>query len=288
MGAQIIDGKVIANTIKAKISENVNRYLEDGHRSPKLSVILVGDDPASKTYVRNKERSCQQCSIKSETHILPVNTSRAELENLIKQLNDDPTVDGILLQLPLPDTLAEYSNDMIALIDTQKDVDGFHPQNLGQLSLGIDALVSCTPLGIVKLLESTNLDLCGKHAVVIGRSNTVGKPLIQLLLKENCTVSIAHSKTQNLQELTKQADILVVAIGKAQFIGADMVKAGAIVIDVGINRLEDNRLVGDVDFSSVSKVASYITKVPGGVGPMTVAMLMSNTFECYKNRIKIN
>lgn len=283
--AKVINGRKVAKDVKSKVKAEVESYLEQGYRKPKLVVILVGDDQASKIYIRNKQKAAKKCLIDSENIILAADTKKEELIDLINKLNNDETVDGILLQLPLPEDLAPYEQEFINLISPEKDVDGFHPINIGKLSLKLDAPVACTAAGIMKLIDETGEDLKGKVAVVIGRSNIVGKPVSLLLLHRDCTVIMTHSKTKDLKSLTKLADILVVAIGKREYVGKDMVKEGAIVIDVGMNRDSNGKVKGDVNYPEVKDVAGYITKVPGGVGPMTVAMLMQNTLDCYKKRI---
>lgn len=290
MSTKIINGRELSNIVKAEVKVEIDKILTSGKRKPNLAVILVGDDEASKIYVKNKQKAAEEINIDSQSHFLPTDSSKSEVMDEIMQLNANDNVDGILLQLPLPDHLRKDENDLLTLIDPAKDVDGFHPLNIGKLNLGLPGPVTCTPAGIIRMLEETGQDLSGKHAVILGRSNTVGKPLIQLLLQKNCTVTVTHSKTQNMPEITKQADILIAAIGQSEFVTGDMVKDGVIVIDVGINRQEDGKLKGDVHFDSVSEKATYITKVPGGVGPMTVAMLMSNTLDCYKRRngIEVN
>ena len=241
---------------------------------------MVGDDKASKVYVKNKSKACEDVGIEYEEHILPANTKMEELLELIEKLNNDETVHGILVQSPLPKGLD--ANEAFRTISPKKDVDGFNPINVGKLSLNQDCFVSCTPYGIIKMLEAYNIEIEGLHAVIIGRSNIVGKPLAQCLLNKNATVTICHSRTKNLKELTKQADILIAAIGKAKFVTEDMVKDGATVIDVGINRMDDGKLLGDTDFENIKDKVSHITPVPGGVGPMTIAMLMNNVVKAAK------
>ena len=245
---------------------------------------MVGNNSASQIYVRNKRRACDEVGIEFEEYLLPTTTEQSELLNLIDKLNKQEDINGILLQSPIPDGLD--INEAFRKISPEKDVDGFHPVNVGKLVLGQDTFVSCTPYGIMRMFEAYNIDLEGKNAVVIGRSNIVGKPMSHCLLNKNATVTICHSRTKNLAEITKRADILVAAIGKAEFVKADMVKEGAVVIDVGINRTEEGKLKGDVDFENVSKKASYITPVPGGVGPMTIAMLMNNVVKAAKMQNK--
>ncbi|MDD2648111.1 MAG: bifunctional methylenetetrahydrofolate dehydrogenase/methenyltetrahydrofolate cyclohydrolase FolD [Eubacteriales bacterium] len=275
MSAIRIDGKTLSAELREKLKERVNALKARGI-TPGLAVILVGEDEASKIYVRNKENGCEEIGVKSFSYRLPETATQSELEELIKKLNKDENVNGILVQLPLPNGLDEQK--ALALIDAKKDVDGFHIENMGKLLIGTEGVVACTPKGAMYMIRSTGIDLSGKHAVVIGRSNIVGKPMSVLLLGANCTVTMCHSRTQNLKEFTKTADILVAAVGKAKFITADMVKPGAVVIDVGINRV-DGKVVGDVDYDSVSEVAGYITPVPGGVGKMTITMLLDNTVE---------
>lgn len=271
--AEILNGKEVSQKIKEGLKKEVEELKRNGI-FPKLAVIMVGEDPSSKIYVRNKSIACMEVGIEYEEYLLNDNTTMDELLGLIDKLNKDDSVNGILLQSPIPRGLD--INEAFKAIDPKKDVDGFNPCNVGKLCLGQDSLVSCTPYGIIKLLEEYGINIEGKDAVVVGRSNIVGKPMMQCLLNKNATVTICHSKTIKLERATKKADILVVAIGKPKFITADMVKEGAIVVDVGINRGEDGKLCGDVDYDGVSEVASYITPVPGGVGPMTIAMLMNN------------
>lgn len=278
--AQIIDGKELARTTRQNVKQEVEKLKEKGI-NPKLAVIMVGDNPASKIYVRNKSRACDETGILYEEHLLPETTTMEELLQLIDTLNQREDVHGILLQSPLPKGLD--INQAFARIDSKKDVDGFHPINVGKLALGQDTFVSCTPYGVMRMLETYHIDIEGKNAVVIGRSNIVGKPMAQCLLQKNATVTICHSKTRNIGEIIKRADIVVAALGKAKFVTADMVKDGAVVIDVGMNRTEED-LLGDVDFKEVEKKASYITPVPGGVGPMTIAMLMENVTKAAKNK----
>jgi len=276
VSADIIDGKEIAGEMRQKIKDRVMN-LKKKNIVPGLSVILVGDDPASQVYVRNKEKACKDLGIKSKTFRLPRETSQAEVINLIKDLNKDPEIHGILVQLPLPDHVDP--DVVIEAIDPSKDVDGLHPVNMGRLIRGQQCLMPCTPHGCIIMIKRTGIDIKGKKAVVVGRSNIVGKPVSIMLLQENATVTVCHSKTVDLEKETREADILVVAVGKPKFIKGDMIKPGAVVIDVGINRLDNGKLAGDVDFESASKVAGWITPVPGGVGPMTITMLMHNTVE---------
>lgn len=277
---RLLDGKQMAEEKMAEL-KTMAEDLKNRGIVPGLAVVLAGDDPASQIYVRNKERACQALGIRSETHCLPDTVSQAEAEALIIRLNADPAVDGILVQLPLPEGLDE--NRLLRLIDPQKDVDGFHPVNVGALASGQQGMVPCTPKGILYMLKKAGVPLAGKEAVVIGRSNIVGKPTAMLLLRENCTVTVCHSKTENLREHTRRADILVAAVGRPRFVTADMVKPGAAVIDVGINRTETG-LAGDVDFENVARVAGYLSPVPGGVGKMTVCMLMENTLLAARER----
>ena len=278
--ANIIDGKQISADIKEELKQEVARLKEVGH-SCCLAVIQVGSDPASSVYVGNKKKACAYIGIESLAYELPEETTEEELLAIIEQLNQDDHVHGILCQLPLPKHINE--DRVIAAISPEKDVDGFHPQNVGALVIGQKGFVSCTPAGIIQLLKRSNIDIAGKHCVVIGSSNIVGKPMALLMLRENATVTVCHSKTSNLKELCSQADILIVAIGKPRFIGAEYVKDGAVVIDVGIHRDENNKLCGDVRYEEVEPKASYITPVPGGVGPMTIAMLMNNCVEAMKS-----
>ena len=280
--AIIIDGKQIAQNVKEELKSKVGDFLNKYNHQITLAVILVGENPASKVYVKNKITATEYVGMKSLSFHMPENATQEEVENLIDSLSNDKGVDGILVQLPLPKHLDE--NKILSKIPADKDVDGFLAQNVGNLLLGQPATVACTPFGVIKMLKSQNIELCGKNAVVIGRSNIVGKPMALLLLQENCTVTICHSKTQNLKEVCKNADILIAAIGRPEFVKGDMVKPGAVVIDVGINRTEKG-LVGDVDFEQVKDIASYISPVPGGVGPMTIAMLLENTYLCACRRV---
>lgn len=280
---KLLDGKEVASKVRLNLKEEVTKLKEE-NIFPKLAVIMVGNDSASQIYVRNKSKACEEIGIEFEEFLLDENTSQEELLNLIDNLNGKEDVNGILLQSPIPKNLD--INEAFRRISPEKDVDGFNPVNVGRLSLGQNGFVSCTPSGVIKILEEYNIDIEGKNAVVLGRSNIVGKPMSQCLLNKNATVTICHSKTQNIENITKNADILVAAIGKREFVKEDMVKEGAVVIDVGINRDEDGKLKGDVDFENVSKKASYITPVPGGVGPMTVAMLMNNVVKAAKEQNK--
>lgn len=274
--AYIIDGKKISTEIKDETRDKVAELKAAG-KEISLAVVQVGDNPASCVYVRNKKKACEYVGIKSVSHELPEETTEAELLELIDKLNNDDTINGILVQLPLPAHMDE--NKVIDAISPYKDVDGFHLMNVGALSTGQNGFISCTPYGIIQLLKRSGIEIAGKHCVVIGRSNIVGKPMSMLLLRENGTVTVVHSKTQNMKEITKQADILVVAIGKPKFVDETFVKEGAVVIDVGINRDEDDKICGDVDYDKVFDKVSAITPVPGGVGPMTIAMLMNNCLE---------
>lgn len=275
--AILIDGKELAQKIRAKLKIKCEEIKQSGV-IPKLAVILVGDNKASKVYVKNKNKACEDVGIEFEEYILDgEETTQEKLIELIKNLNDNNSIHGILLQSPIPSHLD--INEAFRTISPDKDVDGFNPLNVGKLCLGQDTFISCTPYGVMKMFEEYNIDLQGKKVVILGRSNIVGKPLIQTCLNKNATVTVCHSKTQNLSEITKQADILIAAIGKSKFVTEDMVKDGVIVIDVGINRGDDGKITGDVDFENVKNKASYITPVPGGVGPMTIAMLMNNVIK---------
>jgi len=276
MSAIIIDGKANAQKIKNEVAIEVKEFEKARGRKPTLAVALIGNNSASEVYVKNKEMACSEVGINSVTHKLGNNASKEESLALIDNLNNDKDIDGILVQLPLPSHLNEL--EITNAVLPSKDVDGFTMLNAGKLSAGSDCLLPCTPSGCIELVKSTNQSIEGKHAVIVGRSNIVGKPLAQMLLKENATVTICHSRTKNLSDITRQADILIAAIGKKEFITGDMIKFGAIVIDVGINRFE-GKLYGDVEFETAKKVAAYITPVPGGVGPMTIAMLLKNTIK---------
>ncbi|MCA0754511.1 bifunctional methylenetetrahydrofolate dehydrogenase/methenyltetrahydrofolate cyclohydrolase FolD [Paenibacillus sp. N4] len=279
MSAQIIAGKQISDLIREEMIAEAANLKEKGI-VPGLAVVLVGEDPASKVYVGSKEKACHQLGFYSEVHRLPEDTSETDLLALIDRLNNQATINGILVQLPLPKHINEKA--VIDAIRVDKDVDGFHPESVGNLVIGDDSLLPCTPAGVIELIKRSGVDISGKHAVVIGRSNIVGKPVAMLLLRENATVTICHSRTDNMEEIAKQADILVVAIGKAKAIGSRFVKPGAVVIDVGINRLPDGKLAGDVDYEDCLDTAGFITPVPGGVGPMTITMLMKNTITAAK------
>ena len=271
--AQLINGKEISSQIKEEVKAQVAKLAEEG-TSDCLAVIQVGDDPASSVYVRNKKKACEYVGIKSLSYELPESTTEEELIALVHELNERRDVNGILVQLPLPKHMDE--NDVLLAIDPKKDVDGFHPQSVGALSIGLPGFVSCTPAGIIQLLKRSGISIEGKHCVIVGRSNIVGKPMALLMLRENATVTVTHSRTKDLASYTRQADILIVAMGKRQFITSEYVKEGAVVIDVGMHRDENNKLWADVDFADVPPRCSAITPVPGGVGPMTIAMLMYN------------
>ncbi|MCI9518794.1 MAG: bifunctional methylenetetrahydrofolate dehydrogenase/methenyltetrahydrofolate cyclohydrolase FolD [Clostridia bacterium] len=272
----IIDGKKLSQETRIRLKEQAEKFEAECGRKIGLAVVLVGENPASKIYVSNKIKACEEVGLKSFAYYLPETASKQDILNLVEALNDDNSVDGILVQLPLPNKADE--KEILARVSPKKDVDGFHAVNAGNLLLGNDSLSACTPSGIIELIKSTGCEIAGKHAVVLGRSNIVGKPAAMLLLQNDATVTICHSKTKNPAQITSQADILVVAIGRKEFVKSDMVKEGAIVIDVGMNR-DNDKLYGDVAFEEVAKKASYITPVPGGVGPMTITMLMSNTIK---------
>ena len=279
--SEILNGKELAKIIRENLKLECEEMKKQGI-IPKLAVIMVGDDPASKIYVKNKSKAAEDIGVEYEEYILKEDIEQKEVIDLIKKLNNDNTINGILLQSPIPKHLD--IDEAFRTISEEKDVDGFNPINLGKLLLNQDTFVSCTPYGIMKLFEHYNIDLEGKNVVIVGRSNIVGKPLIACCLNKNATVTVCHSKTKNIEEKTKNADILIVAIGKSKFITEDMVKTGAVVIDVGINRGKDKKITGDVDYENVSKKASYITPVPGGVGPMTIAMLMNNVIKATINQ----
>ncbi len=283
MKAKLIDGKVIAQSIRDEVKAAVEKMVAAGRRPPSLTVVLAGKDPASQVYVNSKKKACAALGFTSGEHLLDENVTEASLVELINKLNHDPNVDGILVQLPLPKHIREQV--ILEKIDPAKDVDGFHPVNVGRLVANTPALRPCTPAGCIEMLKRAGVELNGAKAVVLGRSNIVGKPVATMLLHEHCTVTICHSRTRHLRDILKSADVIIAAIGKPKFVTADMVKPGAAVIDVGINRLEDKKIVGDVDFESVSKVAGFITPVPGGVGPMTIAMLMYNTLQACRMRL---
>ncbi len=285
MAAFLIDGKEIAGSVKAGARQGAEECLKKGGRSPALAVILVGEDPASQIYVKNKAKACEACGITSLEYRLPADTDETEVLALIERLNKNDTVDGILCQLPLPAHVSEKR--VTNAISPDKDVDGFHPVNVGRLYTGEDCFVPCTPAGILRILYEAGVELTGKRAAVIGRSNIVGKPVAALLLQKNATVTVCHSKTPDVGAVTREADVVVAAVGRSKFLKADMVKPGAVVIDVGINRGPDGKLSGDVDFDAVREVAGAITPVPGGVGPMTIAMLMENTVKACRRHLKL-
>ncbi|MBC2062416.1 bifunctional methylenetetrahydrofolate dehydrogenase/methenyltetrahydrofolate cyclohydrolase FolD [Listeria marthii] len=282
---EIIDGKKLAKEIQEKVTSEVAELAKTG-KKPGLAVVLVGDNQASRTYVRNKQKRTEEAGMKSVLIELPENVTEEKLLSVVEELNEDKTIHGILVQLPLPKHISEEK--VIDTISYDKDVDGFHPVNVGNLFIGKDSFVPCTPAGIIELIKSTGTQIEGKRAVVIGRSNIVGKPVAQLLLNENATVTIAHSRTKDLPQVAKEADILVVATGLAKFVKKDYIKPGAIVIDVGMDRDENNKLCGDVDFDEVVEEAGFITPVPGGVGPMTITMLLANTLKAAKRIWKTN
>lgn len=279
MTAQIMDGKKISDEIRGEIRAEVERLAGQGIR-PGLVVILVGDDPASQVYVRNKAKACEQLGYHSEVIRMPAETSQEELMEKIAKYNADPAIHGILVQLPLPAHLDE--KPVLDAISPEKDVDGFHPINVGKMMIGEDALLPCTPSGVIEMIKRSGISIAGKHAVVIGRSNIVGKPMSMLLLREHATVTICHSRTPDLPAITSQADILVAAVGRANMVKKEWIKPGAVVIDVGMNRLENGKLAGDVDFEDAKETAGWLTPVPGGVGPMTITMLMANTMKACK------
>jgi len=281
MSATLLDGKQLAQTMQAEIAAGVAKLVQERGVRPGLAAVLVGEDPASQIYVRNKRKACQQAGMESWLHQLPKETSQTQLLDLIARLNADPAVHGILVQLPLPKQIDEAA--IIRAVAPHKDIDGFGPENLGLLAAGHPRYLPCTPHGVQQLLVRNGVNLDGAHVVIVGRSNIVGKPLALILMRKatgaNSTVTVCHSRSRNIGELTRQADVIVVAIGQARFLKADMVRPGAVVVDVGINRLPDGKLVGDVDFDAIREVASAITPVPGGVGPMTITMLLLNTLE---------
>ncbi len=281
MAARIIDGKKISESLRLSIAETV-KSRKEGTRAPGLAVIIVGNNPASRIYVNNKKKACESCGFYSVEYALDENTEEKELLELIEKLNRDDNIDGILCQLPLPAQIDE--SKVIDAICPEKDVDGFSPVNTGNLLSGKPCFAPCTPAGVVEMLKYEGIEIAGKHCVIVGRSNIVGKPAALLMLQENATVTVCHSRTKNLAEEVIRGDIVIAAIGKANFITADMIKEGAVVVDVGINRLENGKVTGDVDFEAVKEKASYITPVPGGVGPMTIAMLMKNTLESYMGK----
>ena len=281
MAAQLIDGKALSAAVKEKLRQKTEELKAAGI-TPGLAVILVGEDPGSQIYVRNKEKACRETGIASTVLRLPATTTQQELEGLIRRFNEDENIDGILVQVPLPGHMDEAA--ALSLIRPEKDVDGFHVVNMGRLFGGMDTIVACTPKGVMEMIRSTGVSPSGKEAVVVGRSNNVGKPIAMLLMQENATVTVCHSRTRDLAAHTRRADILVAAVGRPKFITGDMVKPGALVIDVGINRV-DGKVVGDVDFEAASQAAGYISPVPGGVGLMTVAMLMANTLKIASARL---
>lgn len=280
--AVIIDGKAVSQQTREKIAVETNELKEKTGITPGLAVVIVGDDPASRVYVNNKKKACAEVGFYSEEHALPAETTQEELVKLVKELNSREEIDGILVQLPLPKHIDEKA--VIEAISPKKDVDAFHEQNVGKIMIGNYSFLPCTPAGIVELIDSIGVDVTGMECVVIGRSNIVGKPMAMLMLHKNATVTICHSRTKNLPEVCRRADILIAAVGIAKFVKADMVKPGAIVIDVGMDRDENGKLCGDVDFENVKEVAGYLTPVPGGVGPMTISMLMKNTLTAAKER----
>ena len=283
--AQIIDGKAVSAAVKAEVAEETARLRDEKGLKVGLAVVIVGNDPASRVYVNNKKKACEAVGFQSFEYAMEENTTQEQLLDLVNVLNRDDRVNGILVQLPLPKHIDEKA--VINAISPDKDVDAFHPINVGKIMIGEYSFLPCTPAGVMRLIESTGTDITGKQCVVIGRSNIVGKPLAMLLLQKNGTVTICHSKTKNLKEVCLGADILVVAIGRANFVTGDMIKEGAVVIDVGMNRLDNGKLCGDVEFESAEKKASFITPVPGGVGPMTIAMLMKNTLTAAKQQAGI-
>ena len=281
--AKIIDGKAISKQIRSEIAAETAEFIKNTGRTPGLAVIIVGTDPASQVYVRNKRKACEEVGFYSEGYELPESTTQAELEALVDKLNADEKINGILVQLPLPKHLDETA--ILLRINPQKDVDAFHPYNVGKIMIGNYKFLPCTPAGVMSLLERSGIEISGKECVVVGRSNIVGKPQAMLLLQANGTVTICHSRTKNLAEVCRRADILIAAIGKADFFGAEYIKPGAVVIDVGMNRRADGKLTGDVNFEEVEPIASYITPVPGGVGPMTITTLMKNTLISAKESV---
>lgn len=281
--AKILDGKAVSQRVKNALKEETEKFVEKYGIKPGLAVVIVGDDPASRVYVNSKKKACAEIGYYSEEHALPESTTEDELLSLVEKLNGDEKIHGILVQLPLPKHIDEEK--IINAINPKKDVDAFHPVNVGKIMIGNFDFLPCTPAGVMELIDDAGIDLTGKNCVVAGRSNIVGKPQAMLLLHKNATVTICHSKTKNIKEITKNADVLVAAVGRAQMFDGDYIKDGAVVIDVGMNRLENKKLVGDVDFKSAEKKASYITPVPGGVGPMTIAMLMKNTLTAAKNAV---
>ncbi len=286
MSARILEGKVFAQQFKEAAGKRAEAFRQKYGTAPGLAVIIVGENPASQVYVRNKHKSCEELGIRSDVIRMPEHATKEELLAKIDELNADRAIHGILVQLPLPDAIHAQEEEILNRIDPAKDVDGFHPVNVGRLVTGSPGLVPCTPAGCIRMLELADIPMDGKRAVIIGRSNIVGKPMLHLLMAKHATVTVCHSHTQNLPEITREADILVAAIGKPKFVTADMVKAGATVIDVGINRIAPKKLVGDVDFEAVKEVAGAITPVPGGVGLLTVAMLMQNVVEAAERQME--
>lgn len=280
--ANLIDGKQVSATVKEQVKQETENLFQKYGKRPALAVVIVGNNPASRVYVNNKKKACEMVGFQSFEYALPEDTTQEELLELVQTLNADENINGILVQLPVPKKIDE--NAIINAISSEKDVDAFHPENVGKIMIGDYAFLPCTPAGVMELIHATGIEISGKKCVVIGRSNIVGKPMAMLLLHESGTVTICHSRTQDLPSVTREADILVVAIGKANFVTADMVKEGAVVIDVGMNRLENGKLCGDVNFAEVEPKASWITPVPGGVGPMTIAMLMKNTLTAFKKQ----
>ncbi len=283
--AKLIDGKQVSANVKEQVRQETEALFQKYSKKPGLAVVIVGNDPASRVYVNNKKKACETVGFQSFEYALPEDTTQEELLALVETLNADKNVNGILVQLPVPKQIDDKA--IINAISAEKDVDAFHPENVGRIMIGEYAFLPCTPAGVMELIDSTGTEISGKRCVVIGRSNIVGKPMAMLLLHRSGTVTICHSRTQNLAEITREADILVAAVGKANFVTGDMVKEGAVVIDVGMNRLENGKLCGDVNFAEVEPKASYITPVPGGVGPMTIAMLMKNTLTAFKTQNQI-
>ncbi|MDE5754482.1 MAG: bifunctional methylenetetrahydrofolate dehydrogenase/methenyltetrahydrofolate cyclohydrolase FolD [Oscillospiraceae bacterium] len=280
--ANLIDGKQVSTAVKEQVRQETEKLAETYGKRPGLAVVIVGNNPASRVYVNNKKKACETVGFQSFEYALPEDTTQEELLELVQTLNADPSVNGILVQLPVPEQIDDKA--IINAISSEKDVDAFHPENVGRIMIGDYAFLPCTPAGVMELIDFTGVEISGKKCVVIGRSNIVGKPMAMLLLHRSGTVTICHSRTQDLASVTRQADILVAAVGKANFVTADMVKEGAVVIDVGMNRLENGKLCGDVNFAEVEPKASWITPVPGGVGPMTIAMLMKNTLTAFKKQ----
>ena len=284
--ANIIDGKQVSANVKEQVRQETEKIFQKYGKKPALAVVIVGNDPASRVYVNNKKKACEMVGFQSFEYALPEDTTQEELLELVETLNADKNINGILVQLPVPKQIDDKA--IINAISVEKDVDAFHPENVGRIMIGEYAFLPCTPAGVMELIDSTGVEISGKKCVVIGRSNIVGKPMAMLLLHRSGTVTICHSRTQNLAEITREADILVAAVGKANFVTGDMVKEGAVVIDVGMNRLENGKLCGDVNFAEAEQKASYITPVPGGVGPMTIAMLMKNTLTAFKAQNQIS